>query len=556
MAQVEFRDVSFWYPMSDGAALQHVTIQIEQAEFVVLCGPSGCGKTTLLRHLKPSIAPYGKREGQVLYRDRSLAQLDRRAAAQQIGYVRQSPDEQIVTDKVWHELAFGLESLGYDQQTIRRRVAEMASFFGIQTWFRRSVSELSGGQKQLLNLASVMAMQPQVLVLDEPTSQLDPIAAGEFLQALRKINLELGVTIILSEHRLEEVFPLADRVIAMEDGHITCSGPAREVGDFLSRGQGRDRMFEGLPAVMKIYAQIGTGGMCPLTVREGRLWLQSLLPPRAAVTALPQPAESRTHPKPVLAEAKDVWFRYSRGGVDVVRGLDAQVYGGELYCLIGGNGVGKTTALKLLGGIYRPYRGKVLHRGTAMANNKNSLRVGLLPQDPQALFTEITVEEELFDALGDSRCPDREKERRIEQMLAQLELQALRRANPYDLSGGEQQRLALGKILLLQPELVLLDEPTKGLDPFFKAVLADILKGLAEQGIGVVMVTHDIEFAAEHADRCAMLFDGQIVSQGRPRAFFSGNSFYTTAADRMSRGVFEGAVTYRDVVELCRQNGI
>lgn len=554
MAEIEFRGVSFCYPGCEKDALDRVDLQVEPSQFLVICGRSGCGKSTLLRQMKKSLIPFGDLRGEILYRGQEIAQLDNRVGAQEIGFVQQNPDNQIVTDKVWHELAFGLESLGFPNQVIRRRVAEMASFFGIQTWFRKSVSELSGGQKQLLNLASIMAMQPRVLILDEPTSQLDPIASMEFLETLQRINRELGTTIILSEHRLEDVLPMADQAVVMEEGRVLIQDSVERAAAYL--GEHKNVMYQGLPAAMKVYAQVNPEGRCPVTVREGRLWLNQLFPQGAEKTSA---AALREEERPAdsgetMVELEDVWFRYSRNGDDIVRGLSMEVKAGQLFCMVGGNGVGKSTTLKLVNGLLRPYRGKIRIRGREVQRESARVGMGTLPQNPQALFTEITVEEELFEALSQEREKDAQKREEVGEMLTLLSLTHLRKSHPYDLSGGEQQRLALGKILLLRPEILLLDEPTKGLDPYFKSVLADILRGLRERGVTVLMVTHDIEFAAEHADRCAMVFDGDVVSVDAPRPFFSGNSFYTTASNRMARALFPDAVTCQDVIDLCVAN--
>ncbi len=554
MEEIAFRNVSFCYPGCGTKALDEINLTIEASRFLVICGKSGCGKSTLLRQMKKNLMPFGDLQGEILYHGTEITELTDRISAQEIGFVQQNPENQVVTDKVWHELAFGLESLGYDNQTIRRRVSEMASFFGIQTWFRKSVSELSGGQKQLLNLASIMAMQPKVLILDEPTSQLDPIASMEFLETLRRINRELGTTIIISEHRLEELFPMADKIIVMENGRVIAYDAVEPVAAFL--GEHKNVMYQGLPAAMKVYAQIKQEGKCPITVREGRLWLEGLFPNGAAkksITSL-QREETAAAPQEIEVELEDVWFRYDRNGNDIVRGISMQVRKGELFCMVGGNGVGKSTTLKLINGILRPYRGKVIIRGRDIRKEKISVAIGTLPQNPQSVFTEITVEEELCEALYYDKRSDSEKLEAVNEMLDLLLLSHLRKSHPYDLSGGEQQRLALGKILLLEPEILLLDEPTKGLDPYFKSVLAGILKNLRQRGVTILMVTHDIEFAAEHADRCAMVFDGDIVSVDTPRAFFSGNSFYTTASNRMSRNLFEDAVTCQDVIDLCAVN--
>lgn len=566
MALFEINNLKFWYPGAEKAALDGIHLKIEPGEFVVICGKSGCGKTTLLRHLKSVLTPYGRREGEILYQGQPLENVSARKQAGEIGYVMQSPDNQIVTDKVWHELAFGVENLGYDQQTIRLRVAEMASFFGIQNWFHKTVEELSGGQKQLLNLASIMTMQPKVLVLDEPTSQLDPIAAGEFLSTIRKINLELGTTIIMIEHRLEEVFPMADKVLVLEDGMQQYAASPREVGKALA---GND-LFLAMPAPVQIYEALGQVGECPLTVCEGRKWLSLHY---AEVLKKKQESEQKkafeekksqnleTNKKEVVIEAKEVWFRYERELPDVVRDLSFQVTQGELFCILGGNGTGKSTTLSLISGIRKPYRGKILLKGQDIRKKKNAELaggiLGVLPQNPQDLFVKDTVLEDLKEMFeGWSREKRKEEETLLAQVIADTQIEHLLKMHPYDLSGGEQQRAALAKVLLLEPEILLLDEPTKGLDGFYKQKLADIFQNLKKRGTTILMVSHDIEFCASYADRCAMFFDGGIVISSEAKEFFTGNSFYTTAANRMARHLFPEAVTVKDVEEACRTNKI
>ena len=565
MEAVKFTDVNFTYPLCEKKALDNINLTVDMSEFIVLCGKSGCGKSTLLRHLKKNLTPYGYREGSVRYRGEEIAELEDRLSVSEIGYVQQNPDNQIVTDKVWHELAFGLESLGFDNASIRRRVAEMANFFDIQGWFRKSVTELSGGQKQLLNLASVMVMQPKVLILDEPAAQLDPIAASEFMRTLYRINRELGTTVIISEHRLEELFPMADRVAVMDEGKIICCDSPRNVGTALVAAE--HSMFYGLPAVMKIYARAGAGGKCPMTIRDGRLWLESILgePEEKAYDKKDEKEKSTEYKKEkkkktdeeYIIDARDVHFSYDRNSGEVLRGLNLKVKKGEWYCLMGGNGAGKSTTLKVLCGILKQQRGNVTIDGLDVKKTGSRLfegRLAMVPQNPQALFTEITVEEELLEALYYSKEADSEKVKAASDMMEQMELSHLAKAHPYDLSGGEQQRLALGKILLLKPRILILDEPTKGLDPFFKRTLAQIFKGLVERGVTIFMVSHDIEFCAEYADRCAMFFDGDIVSEGEPQAFFSGNSFYTTVSNRMARGWFPKAVTWEEALQCVRDS--
>ncbi len=548
MAHFDIQNLSFSYPTARRECLVDVNLSIQKGDYVVLCGRSGSGKTTLLRHLKSVLAPTGKRSGQILFDGTPLEQVNQHDQAAKIGYVMQNPDDQIVTDKVWHELAFGLESLGCDQKTMRLRVAEMASYFGIAGWFHRNVSELSGGQKQLLNLASIMAMQPEVLILDEPTSQLDPIAASDFLNTVKKINRELGTTILITEHRLEDVYYAADSVIVMEKGRVAASGSPRKVGEQLYRQN--SEMFAALPTPVRVFYESGASGDCPLTVREGRSWLTDTFEGRTLVAHSPREEAEMDEKKPAALEMKESWFRYEKDSRDILQGVSFRVPEGEIFAIVGGNGAGKSTTLKTACGICKPYRGSVEVFGKNLKRYKNSELfkgvLSMLPQDPKSLFVKKTVREDLEEMSGDKA--------HIAQVAKTCDIEDLLDSHPYDLSGGEQQRAALAKVLLTKPRLLLLDEPTKGLDSFFKQKFARILLELKAQGITIVMVSHDVEFCAEFADLVSMFFDGQIVTTNTPQRFFGSNSFYTTAANRMSRCVFSNAVTAADVVELYRVN--
>lgn len=555
MEAYRIENLSFSYPEQKRSVLSRMNLQIESGEFITICGKSGSGKSTLLRQLKTVLAPHGEREGEIYFFGQPLEEVEHRRQAAEIGYVLQSPDNQIVTDKVWHELAFGLESLGYDHKTIRLRVAEMASFFGIHTWFHKKVTELSGGQKQLLNLAGIMAMQPSVLILDEPTSQLDPIAANEFLETISRINRELGTTIIISEHRLEEVIPLTHRLLVMDEGSIIANGSPREVGNGLY--EMNHPMFSAMPTAMQIFKEVENHGICPITINEARNWLMALLDgkPSQSESFID---ETITRQEKTVIELKDVWFRYEKNGAYIIKDLSLSIGEGEFYCLVGGNGTGKTTALSLISGVNLPYRGKVFLNGkdirrlSAKERFRNNL--GVLPQNPQNLFVKKTVELDLYEMLSDMKISVDEKEAKIKEVVEMTELENLLTMHPYDLSGGEQQRAALAKILLLEPKILILDEPTKGLDAFYKEKLANILKNLLEQDVTIVMVSHDIEFCAKYADICALFFDGSIVSANPTRRFFSGNSFYTTSANRIARSVSTKIVTAEDAIQLCRQN--
>ena len=548
MAHFEIKNLTFSYPTAKGKeSLHNVNLTVHRGEYIVLCGKSGSGKTTLLRHLKSVLIPHGKRSGEILFNGVPIENVSQRDQSSKIGYVMQNPDDQIVTDKVWHELAFGLESLGCNQKTMRARVAEMACYFGIQDWFHRDVANLSGGQKQLLNLASIMAMQPEVLILDEPTSQLDPIAASDFLNTVRKINIELGTTVIITEHRMEDIFPYADRAIVMDGGSVIADDTPRNVGKLLY--EQKNDMFAAMPTPVRVFYGSGGAGDCPLTVREGRNWLSRSFVEEPKIKTVVQPQLDEEIGNTALS-MKELWFRYEKNSPDIMRGVSAEVPTGSLYAIVGGNGAGKSTTLKAICGICRPYRGKVKVFGKPVEKYKSSELFGgtlaMLPQDPKSLFVKKTVREDLEEMTKDKTL--------ITEIAATCQIEKLLECHPYDLSGGEQQRAALAKVLLTQPKLLLLDEPTKGIDSFFKETFAEILKELKAKGITIVMVSHDVEFCARYADLVSMFFDGQILTTDHPRRFFGNNSFYTTAANRMSRHVFSMAVTAEDVVSLYRQN--
>ena len=533
------KDLTFTYPNCEEPAVRDVSLIIEKGEFAVLCGATGSGKSTLLRMFKRELTPLGDIKGKILFQGSELTALDDRASASRIGFVMQHPDQQRVTDKVWHELAFGLENLGVSRDEIARRTAEMASYFGIGEWYDRDVSELSGGQKQLLNLAAVLVMQPDILVLDEPTAQLDPIAASDFIAALKRLNQDMSLTMIMVEHRLEEVVPICDRLMVMEKGTLIANGAPGEV---ISELKGRSDLLRGMPAAARLYTELENNNNCPLTVRQGRSYIEKNY--RCSIKSLP--TENYTLPSKPALELCDIWFRYERNSRDIIKGLELTVGEGEIFCILGGNGSGKTTTLNATAGLLKPYRGSIKVFGKKLKEYKNrSLYrecLALLPQDVQTTFLHNTVREELDECGAD---------------LAALpyDISHLLEKHPYDLSGGEQQLTALAKVLASKPKLLLLDEPTKGLDANAKNSMINILQNLKKSGVTSVIVTHDVEFAAECADRCAMFFEGRIVSIGTPRKFFSCNNFYTTAVSRMTRGFYEEAVIMTHVADLCRLNG-
>ncbi len=543
MVSLAVEHLTVTYPECGTPVLRDVNFTLNEGEFAVICGATGCGKTTLLHMLKRELTPLCTQTGTVSFCGTPLPQLDARTSAGEIGFVMQHPEQQIVTDRVWHELAFGLENLGTPQEIMRRRIAEIASYFGMEDWLSRDPSTLSGGQKQILNLASVMTMQPRLLLLDEPTAQLDPIAAADFFTTLRRLNRDFSVTILLAEHRLEEIVPQADRLLILEQGTVTFSdAPARVLKQLSPDAP----VMAGMPAAVRLYHAANAEGECPLSVNAART---GLMPQFAhEITELP-PRPSSPESEPAL-RMKEVFFRYERHGRDVLADLSLTVFCGELFCLVGGNGAGKSTVLSVIAGLNRAYTGKIEIFGKKIQDYKNRTLhqqcVTLLPQDVQTVFLKNTVAEELSEI----------SKRYAEELSGfPFPLEPLLPQHPYDLSGGQQQIAALAKVMLTHPRLLLLDEPTKGLDAASKQQLAGVLRGLQKSGVTILLVTHDIEFAACHADRCGFLSRGARISADIPERVFSENAFYTTAASRISRGFYRNAVTVEQVAALCRRNG-
>ena len=456
-----YDNVTFRYPGSHGDVLSGVSMAVPAGAFALLVGGTGSGKSTLLSLAKPQIIPVGDRAGQVRVFGRPVDDLDG-AEACEVGYVFQDPDNQIVCDSVWHEMAFGLENLGTPQGEMRRRVAEASYFFGMGPWFHSDTDALSGGRKQLLALASTLVMQPRVLLLDEPTAQLDPIAARNFLHALFRVNRELGCTVVVATHEPELMADYATCAFELVDGAV--------------------RAVENL----------------------GRFKCEATLAERGALCDANAPA---------AVSARGAWFRYGRDDDWVLRGLDLEVRQGEVHALVGGNGCGKSTLLALIAGTRRAQRGEVRSAISAKA---------MLPQDPKALFAEERVDEELMEwaHIGGYGADE------VQAMMGELGVADRADLHPYDLSGGQRQMLALGKLLLVHPRLLLLDEPTKGLDRTARERVASMIEAARRDGVTVIVSTHDLAFVRRVADRVSLMFDGELACTEPVGEFFRNNLFY------------------------------
>lgn len=527
-------NVAFKYNESTDYAISDCTFSVKKGEKIMLCGASGSGKSTLLRLLKRELSPRGELSGNITLMGKDRSELSDRESAEKIGFVMQNPDSQTVCDKVSAELAFGLESFGVKSGEIQSRVGEMAAFFGIEPLYDRDISTLSGGQKQLVALCSVMVTDPDILLLDEPTAQLDPVAARELLGILDRLNKEMGVTIIIAEHDPEELFDSCDKILYLAKGKTEFFGtPALTAKYFV------ENALEGfLPETAKAFAKLCED--LPLNVRQGRAKLEKL-----GVTDIPKQAVTDTErAEPYALQCKNLWQRYEKNSPDILKGCDLGIRKGECYGLLGSNGGGKSTLLRVICGLCKPYMGTVSLFGKKQKAYKNGSlfreMLAFLPQEPVTMFVKESVREDLLQS-GDKVT--------VENVSQRMGIEHLLDRHPWDLSGGEIQKCAFAKILLADPKIIVLDECTKGMDSFAKKALGDILLDLKDEGRTILLVTHDLEFAAQYCDRCGLLFDGKIVAEDNAVEFFSHNRFYTTAAARLTRGFFSGAVTSTAVRE-------
>ncbi|HHU53489.1 MAG TPA: ATP-binding cassette domain-containing protein [Clostridiaceae bacterium] len=541
---VEFLNFSFTYPTSEGLpALQKISLKIKTGNLTVLCGMNGSGKTTLLRHLKPELSPAGEITGDLIFADRLYQKKDENNR-QKIAYVMQNPSNQIIMDSVWHELAFGLENQGLKTEEIERRIAEISIFFGIETWIDKKVAELSGGEKQILNLASNMILQPDLLVLDEPTAQLDPIARRDFLQMLFYVHSETGISIVISEHNLNDLLENADHVLFLDKGKLDFTGSANGLTDYLFNN---DHPYK---AVLPIATQAGylvdqvqrteSSNTMPLSIKQGRDLLNRTFSHQSAVTDIDH--------KNIIAEDKNgnsdndtkiltadrIWYRYSPEDDLVLKEASFNLYENEIFAVMGGNGSGKSTLLYLLSRALKPLKGQI--KSTVQK------RIAMLGQNPEAVFAQDTVLQVLTEFKQRFTNTDRE----ISDMIDLFDLRDILQRHPYDISGGEKQKLALAKVLLIKPDILLLDEPFKSLDVIYKQKIKQILSELKAK-MSIVIVTHDVDAIAEIADRCAMIFNRRIIAEAPTQDFFQKNSYFTTTTYRLTRDIIPGCIVFNDL---------
>jgi energy-coupling factor transporter ATP-binding protein EcfA2 len=530
MPQITFDHVTFAYPESSAPALRDVSLQVEAGQFMLVVGPSGSGKSTLLRCIN-GLAPHfsgGTLAGRVLVDGRDTREHPPRDLASVVGFVFQDPEAQFVTERVEDELAFALENAGVPQLTMRKRVEEVLDALGIASLRNRAVSSLSGGEQQRVAIAAALALQPKILVLDEPTSQLDPQSAEDVLSALVRLNADLGLTIVLAEHRLERVLQYADRVVFLpEAGATPLAGDPREVMEAVAL----------TPPLVTLGKALGWRPL-PLTIKEGRRFAGALslehgvcrddLPPSG------RPAVQASDPRPPVLNARDVWLAYD--GAEVLRGVSLAVGGGELIALMGRNGSGKTTLLRTIVGLARPQRGQVMVNGASVLGQSTAdicRQVGYVPQNPAALLFADAVRDELLITLRNHGLDETTAPVEPGELLETLGLSDVATLYPRDLSTGQRQRTALASVLVTRPQVLLLDEPTRGLDYAAKATLTGILKRWQAQGTAIVMVTHDVELVATCADRVALMAEGEIVVDGPVRQVLSESAIFSSQINKL-----------------------
>ena len=604
MALIEFNDFSFSYLNSDGTesqakSLDSINLEINYGDFVLLCGPSGCGKTTLLTNLKKELMPAGRRTGEVRFNGIRIPELDDISSACDIGYLFQNPDSQIVTDTVIQEIAFPLENIGLPTEEIRNRISEIVAFFGINDILHKNVNELSGGQKQLVNLCSLLVLRPEVLLLDEPMSQLDPIASYEFLSIVRRLNEEFSITVIMSEHKADSIFPFIDKAVFLKDGKIEFVDNAHKIcSDVID-----DEIFENyLPVVTKIYNALSVKYPSliklntPLSIREGRRCLNeihddlikisdgdgnsgNLSHSHLSTTSKKYHSNEKTgimdklslRKNNALIQMKGIYFAYEKENL-ILKNVDFDLNKGEFVSLIGGNGVGKSTFLQLLVGILKPIKGKVRY--------KKGIKLAYVHQNPMIHFSKDNVREEFLESILESslfngngidfkkedydnllklnyeefigsellnRLEFDSIEFKFKELIEFFDICDLIDKHPYDCSGGEQQKIVIVKALLQNADVLVLDEPTKGLDPISSKALAEILNSLRDNGLTILMTSHDLDFVANNCRRCLMLFDKGIQIDDDPKVIFAENNFYTTFTNRMVKEYIPEIVTLDDV---------
>ncbi|MDD5923521.1 MAG: ATP-binding cassette domain-containing protein [Clostridia bacterium] len=540
MSFIEVKNLNFSYPEQEVKALDDINLDIDRGDFVIVYGPSGCSKTTLLKHLKPEIMPHGTRGGDILYDGKSISTLDRLSSAQKIAYIPQNTTEYSITHKVYRELAFSLECMGIGDSEIYTRIAECCEYFGIGRLFDRDMSTLSGGERKIVSIAAAMCLNPELMILDEPLSQLDPISCKRLVSIIERLNKEKGITIIISEHRLEDIYQFCNKLIVMEHGKIILNGLPTVVGDNLKNY----RSLGGFPSYVRLYYATRLGQKCPFGIADARRYLaENIINQKAELASEAEYGEE-------ILNCKDICFAYDKKSQDVLSDLSFSLHKGEIMCVLGSNGSGKSTLLKVIADLKRPYKGKISVFSKDIRKYKDNelyhSNISYLPQDPLNMFSCESIGEDFRRVMTVHGTDDDFLKRTLDL----LGISHLLSKNPRDVSGGELQKCALCMLLITSPRLLLLDEPSKGLDYASKQDIIKIMHSLKKKGVSVFAVTHDLEFAADVADTSAMLFNKKLIGLKNSREFFCDNKLYTTPICRITDGILDGCVTINDVVKM------
>ena len=524
MDQIEIKNLTFKYAMADSSCLKNVSLNIENGDFVVVCGKSGCGKTTLLRCLKSVLTPNGDKAGEVLFENKKIEEVDERTQTMKIGFVMQNPQQQIVTDKVWHELAFGLENMGMAREEIGARIGETAEYFGIAKLYERTTNSLSGGQKQLLNLAAVMTMQPKVIILDEPTAQLDPIAAEKFIQMLHKINDELGTTVIISEHRLDQLLPVCSKAVVMKNGEILADDNSYKVADKLYNTE----EFQFMPIPAQIYKESGElSENIPLTVGQGRKWIENyvnqnqiikenIAKQNRLINLEYENKDKNKSAKDIAISGKNIWFRYERDGADIIKGISVNIENEQIYCILGGNGAGKSTTMNIITGYIAPTSGEVLVNGIDVNEEpeKAKKHIGYLPEIPP-LYPDLRVREYLTFVAELKKVERAKRDVTVHKIMGRTGTLDVSERLIKNLSKGYKQRVGLAAAMLGDPEILILDEPTVGLDPKQIIEMRELIRDLSHHHT-ILLSSHIMQEISAVCDEIIVINEGHMIAKDTP----------------------------------------
>lgn len=533
--------LTFTYPDQKVPVIADITLQIERGQFVVIAGATGSGKTTLINHFKKELMPNGDRQGGVFINHRPIADLSKLESARTVGYVGQDPTVQPIMSTVIDELAFSLENVGEPSTEIERRIAELANYLGLDQLLHQPIEALSGGQLQLVNLASVLILRPEVILLDEPAAQLDPLSTQHFFEVLNRIHEELGITIVMTEHHLGSVLALTDRLILLQDKRVSFDGSPR---NGLAKMAVDPKLQYFVPQVSQLFLNTALQlKPLPISVAEGqKLIVDKQLKFRDTM----KPTSTSNFDQSILT-ARNLTFSFDHQR-NVIDRLDLNVSSGDWLSIVGKNGSGKSTLLSILAGLRIPQHGKAKISNQVVWKMPTGSRihtVSFLSQTPSLQFGEESVEAELKQQAKELQLEFPDKQVKI--MVDRLHLGSLLKQSPFDISGGQKQLLGVGLALLAAPTLLILDEPTKGLDPFTKHFLGQILKEVNASGVTILMASHDMEFSAEYATHCAFMFDGHLNTVLPTRDFFANNFFFTTPVNRLLRTQVPMAIQPADV---------